>query len=132
MPRKPSQETRAKDYMNKLGLTYEEALQMVKDDDTIDNGGKCDWEVELTPEQKKVQRKARMADREVSKEKSKRTRKENPDKQGLISKMEEVLNTLADEEVVVLNAEREIAFLYNGTSYKLTLSAPRTPKALTD
>lgn len=132
MPRKASQEQRAKTYMSKLGLTYEEALQMVIDDDTIDNGGKCDWEQELTPEQKKVQRKARMADREVKKEKSKRTRKENPDKMELIGKMKEVLDDLADEEVVVLNAERELTFIYNGTAYKLTLSAPRVPKAPED
>lgn len=132
MPRKADQETRAKKYMNLLNVSYDEALQMVKDDDTIDNGGKCEWETELTPEQKKIQRKARMADREVSKEKVKRTRKENPDKQVLVSKIQEVLDTLADEEVVVLNAERELTFLYHGVSYKVTLSAPRTPKALAE
>ena len=127
MPRKPSQEERAKKYMNLLNASYNEALQMVKDDDTIDNGGKCDWEVELTPEQKKIVRKARMADREVKMEKTKRTRKENPDKQNLIEKFREVLEVEADE-LEVLNPEREIAFIYNGTRYKITLSSPRVPK----
>ena len=127
MPRKPSQEERAKKYMNLLNVSYNEALQMVKDDDTIDNGGKCDWEVELTPEQKKIVRKARMADREVKMEKTKRTRKENPDKQNLIEKFRDVLEVEADE-LEVLNPEREIAFIYNGTRYKITLSSPRVPK----
>jgi hypothetical protein len=127
MPRKPSQEERAKKYMNLLNVNYDEALQMVKDDDTIDNGGKCDWEVELTPEQKKIVRKARMADREVKMEKTKRTRKENPDKQNLIEKFREVLENETDE-IEVLNPEREIAFIYNGTRYKITLSSPRVPK----
>jgi hypothetical protein len=127
MPRKPSQEERAKKYMSLLNVSYNEALQMVIDDDTIDNGGKCDWEVELTPEQKKIVRKARMADREVKMEKTKRTRKENPDKQNLIEKFREVLEVEADE-LEVLNPEREIAFIYNGTRYKITLSSPRVPK----
>ena len=127
MPRKPSQEKRAKKYMKLLNVNYDEALQMVKDDDTIDNGGKCDWEVELTPEQKKIVRKARMADREVKMEKTKRTRKENPDKQNLIEKFREVLENETDE-IEVLNPEREIAFIYNGTRYKITLSSPRIPK----
>lgn len=127
MPRKPSQEERAKKYMKILNVSYNEALQMVIDDDTIDNGGKCDWEVELTPEQKKIVRKARMADREVKMEKTKRTRKENPDKQNLIEKFREVLETETDE-IEVLNPEREIAFIYKGTKYKITLSSPRAPK----
>lgn len=127
MPRKESIETRAKKYMNLLNVSYDEAVQMVKDDDTIDNGGKCDWEVELTPEQKKIVRKARMADREVKKEKTKRARKENPDKQNLIEKFREVLENETDE-IEVLNPEREIAFIYNGTRYKITLSSPRVPK----
>ena len=113
--------------MTLLNVSYDEALQMVKDDDTIDNGGKCDWEVELTPEQKKIVRRARMADREVSKEKVKRTRKENPDKRELMSEFEKVLDNLADE-FEVLNAEREIAFIYKGNKYKITLSSPRAPK----
>lgn len=127
MPRKPSVEERVKKYMTTLNLNYEDALKVVQDDDTIDNGGKCEWEKEMTPEQKKIARKARMADREVKKEKAKRTRKENPDKQNLIEKFREVLENETDE-IEVLNPEREIAFIYNGTRYKITLSSPRVPK----
>lgn len=128
MPRKPSVEERAKKYMKILNISYEEALQVVQDDDTIDNGGKCDWEVELTPEQKKIVRKARMADREVKMEKTKRTRKENPDKQELITSFANALYDKGVEDYEVLNPEREIAFIYNGTRYKITLSSPRVSK----
>ena len=128
MPRKPSQEERAKKYMKILNVSYDEALQMVIDDDTIDNGGKCDWEVELTPEQKKIVRKARMADREVKMEKTKRTRKENPDKQELITSFANALYDKGVEDYEVLNPEREIAFIYKGNKYKITLSSPRAPK----
>ena len=128
MPRKESIETRAKKYMGLLNVSYDEAVQMVKDDDIIDNGGKCDWEPELTPEQKKIVRRARMADREVKKEKQKRTRKENPDKKNLIVAISNALYDKGVEDYEITNAEREISFTYNGTAYKITLSAPRVPK----
>lgn len=128
MPRKPSVEERVKKYMTTLNLSYEDALKVVQDDDTIDNGGKCEWEKEMTPEQKKIARKARMADREVKKEKAKRTRKENPDKKELIVALANTLYDKGVEDYEITNAEREISFNYNGTAYKITLSAPRAPK----
>lgn len=128
MPRKPSVEERVKKYMTTLNLSYEDALKVVQDDDTIDNGGKCEWEKEMTPEQKKIARKARMADREVKKEKVKRTRKENPDKKDLIVALANALYDKGVEDYEITNAEREISFNYNGTAYKITLSAPRAPK----
>jgi len=90
MPRKESQETRAKKMMKLFDVDYEEALKMVQDDDLIDAGGKADWEEEMTPEQKKIARKARMADREISTEKVKRTRKEDDDKRELMNALENV------------------------------------------
>lgn len=128
MPRKPSQEERAKKYMSLLNVSYDEALQMVIDDDTIDNGGKCDWEVELTPEQKKIVRKARMADREVKVEKTKRTRKADENKQEIIDYLTRALDDIDGENIEVLNPEREIAFTRNGRQFKITLSSPRVPK----
>ena len=127
MPRMTRDEKVAK-YMKLLKVSKAEATQMVIDDETIDNGGKCDWEVELTPEQKKIVRKARMADREVKKEKVKRTRKENPDKKDLITALANALYDKGVENYEITNAEREISFTYNGTAYKITLSAPRVPK----
>ena len=41
-------------YMKAFNLTEEDAIKMIEDDALIDAGGKCDWEQEMTPEQKKA------------------------------------------------------------------------------
>lgn len=125
MPRETKEE-KIKKNMRLLGLTYEEAKKVVEDDEIIDKGGKCEWEVELTPEQKKAQRKARLADRAVSEKKTTRTREPNQDKRDLITTLQNALTEC--ENVVVANVEREITFTYNGVAYKITLSAPRKAK----
>lgn len=127
MPRKESKEVRAKKYAEVLNVSYEEALKVVEDDDIIDAGGKCDWETEPTPEEKKVMRKARMADRTVSAEKAKRTRAEDTDKRELMGALESLARDMG-EDVVVTNVEREIELTYNGRKFKITLSAPRGSK----
>ena len=117
--------------MRKLGMTEEEIAQALEDDATIDKGGKCDWEPELTPEQKKLVRKARMADREVKKEKVKRTRKPDEDKREIINYLAgiiEDLDAIDHLSIDVQNPEREICFTYNGRQFKITLSSPRAPK----
>ena len=127
MPRKEPKEVRAKKYMQILKCSYEEALKVVEDDDIIDAGGRCDWEEEITPEQKKVMRKARQADRVVTGEKSKRTRTEDTDKRELMKELETLAGDMG-ENVTVTNPEREIEFTYNGRKFKITLSAPRGSK----
>lgn len=127
MPRKESKEIRAKKYAEVLNISYEEALKVVEDDDIIDAGGRCDWETEPTPEEKKVMRKARMADRTVSTEKAKRTRAEDTDKRELMGALESLARDMG-EDVVVTNVEREIELTYNGRKFKITLSAPRGSK----
>ena len=124
MPRKEPKEVRAKKYAEVLKISYEEALKVVEDDDIIDAGGRCDWEEEMTPEQKKVARKARMADRTVTEGKAKRTRTEDTDKRELMGALESLARDMG-EGVVVTNVEREIEFTYNGRKFKITLSAPR-------
>lgn len=127
MPRKESKEVRAKKYAEVLDISYEEALKVVEDDDIIDAGGRCDWETEPTSEEKKVMRKARMADRTVSAEKAKRTRAEDTDKRELMGALESLARDMG-EDVVVTNVEREIELTYNGRKFKITLSAPRGSK----
>jgi len=127
MPRKESKEVRAKKYAEVLDISYEEALKVVEDDDIIDAGGRCDWETEPTAEEKKIMRKARMADRTVSAEKAKRTRAEDTDKRELMGALESLARDMG-EDVVVTNVEREIELTYNGRKFKITLSAPRGSK----
>lgn len=132
MPRKSKHDENVEKMMKVLKVSREEAEKIVADDELIDKGGRADWETELTPEQKKAQRKARLADRAVTETHAKHTRAENPDKRAIIEKVVEMLNNpsdeLAIENIEVLNAEREISFTANGTKYKLTLSAPRKAK----
>ena len=124
MPRKEPKEVRAEKYMKILKCSYEEALKVVEDDDIIDAGGKCDWETEPTAEEKKVMRKARMADRTVTEGKAKRTRAEDDDKRKLMSALETLAREMG-ETVEVTNPERELELIYNGRKFKITLSAPR-------
>lgn len=128
MPRKNAHDENVAKMMRLLKVSKEEAEKIVADDELIDKGGKCDWEVELTPEQKKAQRKARLADRTVSEKHTKHARAENPDKKDLIVCLTNALYDKGIEDYEILNAEREIAFTYNGTAYKITLSAPRKAK----
>lgn len=114
-------------YMDSLGLTRDEAMQLIADDVAIDKGAKL---FSLTPEQEKEAKKARQAERKptvYSFDTSKRTRKENPAKRELIRAFNSLLNTFEEcENSEVINPEREIVFHFRGTKYKLILSAPRS------
>ena len=104
-----------------LGCSYEEAYQMVLDDEAIERGDALPWD--LTPEQQKTVRKVRSASRTNHGAIKKRTHEVNDDKIGL---MKSLMNSItSDDEIKVLNDEREFEFKYNGVKYKVTLSAPR-------
>lgn len=126
MPKKVNNEEKIAQYMKTFDISREEAEQMIADDATIDGGGKCEWEQEMTPEQKKAIRQARMADREVKAEKTKRTRAEDADKRELIVTLMNAVAEVADGGIVLKNPEREFEFNFNGRKFKLTLSAPRS------
>lgn len=114
--------------MNILKCTYEEAYQIVLDDEAVDRGEPLPWD--LTPEQLKESKKARQADRAKPKEKVKRERKANENKKIIIA---DLLNFFQESEefenVEVLNAERQIAFSLGGKKYELTLVEKREKKA---
>lgn len=104
-----------------LGCSYEEAYQMVLDDEAIERGDALPWD--LTPDQQKTVRKVRSAPRTNRGAIKKRTHEVNDDKIGL---MKSLMNSItSDDEITVLNDEREFEFKYNGVKYKVTLSAPR-------
>jgi hypothetical protein len=114
--------------MNILKCSYEEAYQIVLDDEAVDRGEPLPWD--LTPEQLKESKKARQADRTKPKEKVKRERKVNENKQIIIA---DLLNFFQENEeiesVEVLNAERQIAFTLGGKKYEITLVEKREKKA---
>ena len=118
--------------LRKLGLSDAEIEQVLADDKRIDKGEKL---FELTAEQEKASKQARKADRaptvyKLDNTAGKRSKKVNTDKQYLIKAIVSGLKTycglLDENSVEVVNPERELIFHYNGTKYKVVLSAPRS------
>lgn len=116
-------------YMEKLGLSREEAEQLYKDEEENNLP-------ELTTEQKKVEKEMRQADRKKETAPRKRERKPDNDKRFLIDNF--VWSLTTDEEtngdnvnaenVIITKPEREIEFDYNGNHYRLVLMKPRKEK----
>lgn len=108
--------------MDKLDLTREEAIQLLRDDAD-------DVSVELTAEQKAVEKEMRQADRKQESTPRKRERKPDKDKQDLIQYLALSLHDNDNvNEWTITNHEREIEFTYNDVKYRLTLSKPRKEK----
>ena len=124
--------------MAKLGIYEEEARQVLEDDKRIDRGEKL---FELSAEQEKASKQARQADRKPTVYKldntnGKRSKKANADKQAIVNRLKATLNNWFESDsqctynactnIEVVNPEREFTFTYNGTKYKVVLSAPRS------
>ena len=122
----------AEKHMKTLGLSREDAIQLVLDDKAIDKGEKMDFD--LTPEQKKVSKKytgTGTKKRTVYKFDTKKRKKENPVKQTIIAEIEQFLlknDAICAENVEITNKERQIAFKICENDYELTLVQKRKPK----
>lgn len=118
--------------MKALDLTREEAIQLMVDDGVIDKMSVGQAESDLSPEQKAQAKKARQADREKGVYKfTKRERKPNPTKEGIISEIFTFLteNSSFDcENVEIVNKQGEIAFKVGEKSYSVKLTEHRAPK----
>lgn len=113
-------EQKIQQLMTALGISREEALQVIADDDAIDHGAKL---FELDPELAAGAKKARQVGRKAGTP-NKRERKEDTDKRFLI---EQLANALSDtQDLQITNPEREIVFTHNERKFKVVLSAPRT------
>ena len=113
--------------MRILGLSREEAIEMLTDDERIDKGEKL---FELSPEQKKASKTARQAPRKVDAygKTTTRERKADNDKHDLIQLIAKALWNSPDfvSQFEVTNPEREITLTANGRKFKIVLSAPRS------
>ena len=122
----------AEKHMKTLGLSREDAIQLVLDDKAIDKGEKMDFD--LTPEQKKVSKKytgKKKKKRTVYKFDTTKSKKENPVKQTIIAEIEKFLlknDAICAENVEITNKERQIVFKKDGNDYELTLVQKRKPK----
>lgn len=115
-------------YMEKLGLTLEEAEELYADE-------QADNLPELSAEQKSVVREMTQADRKKETAPCKRTRKIDKDKRLLILCLSDflvdfILDDKLDLEVEqhgvkIVNPERQIDFSFHGENYRLVLSKPR-------
>jgi hypothetical protein len=112
-----------------LGISREEAIQLIEDDKAIDRGAKM---FELDPELEKGAKKARQADRKPTNYQfTKRERKENPTKAAIIAEIAKFLaenSENACENVTITNKERQIAFKIGENDYEFTLVQKRKPK----
>lgn len=116
-------------HMKNLGLTREEAIQLIADDEAIDRmTSSKQIDGDLSDEQRKAKKKATQADRKktVYKFNTKKERKANNSKRELIAVLRSALEENGCSDIDVTNIEREIVFHSDGVKYKIVLSAPRS------
>jgi hypothetical protein len=131
-------EKRISHLMEKLNIQRQEAIQLIKDDETIDHLKTSELDNDLTPEQKAVIKKARQADRTPTVYKfTTRERKKDNIKAEIVNLLFNALqnevsasNTemlhIDAQNIVVENPERELTFTVEGRKFKIVLSAPRS------
>ena len=124
---KPAEEQNVYNNLRKMGLTDEEAKEVISADKAIDKGEKL---FELTEEQKQVEKKYKNTHTRTVKtaygQTQTRERKTDTDKRMLIDALVEKLENYADSgKVNITNAEREIELVFHDRKFKIVLSAPR-------
>lgn len=113
-----------------LGLTEEEADELLKADKAIDKGEKMPFD--LTKEQQEIAKSFTKTGTKTKKAptvyKFEKKKTENVPKAELIKKLEELLNNEGFIDVKIVNAERLISFSNGDNSFELTLTQKRKPK----
>lgn len=113
--------------MKNLGLTEQEARELLADDAKIDKGQKMAFD--LTPEQEKNAKKARATGtkKPTAYKFENRKRKENTEKRDILKAIFELAEDCWDNAELV-NPERQVDFHLNGNHYSITLTCHRPPK----
>lgn len=124
---KPTEERSVYNNLRKMGLTDEEAKEVISADKAIDKGEKL---FELTEEQKQAEKKYKNTHTRTVKtaygQTQTKERKIDTDKRMLIDALVEKLENYADSGTVdITNAEREIELVFHNRKFKIVLSAPR-------
>ena len=107
--------------LKNLGLTDEEIIKVIEDDEKIDKGEKL---FELPEELKQGAKKARSAGNCNGYTKTNREKKADPEKGKLIGDLLDGIGYA--ENVKIINHEREFTFEYKGRKFKVVLSCPRS------
>ena len=113
--------------MKTLGLTEQEARELLADDAKIDKGQKMAFD--LTPEQEENAKKARAtgSKKPTAYKLEKRKRKENAEKRDILKALFELAEDCWDNAELV-NPERQVDFHLNGNHYSITLTCHRPTK----
>ena len=115
--------------MKNLGLTEQEARELLADDAKVDKGEKMAFD--LSPEQEKNAKKARMTGtkkKPAAYKFEKKPRKENAEKREILKALFELAESNW-EQANLTNPERQVDFVLNGNSYSITLTCHRPPKS---
>lgn len=122
--------------MQGLKCGRDEAVEIFLADKAIDRGERMEFDLppELEKEAKKmanVTERKRKAPTVYNFDTSKKKRKENPTKAGIVAEIAKFLQEQSEnacENVNITNPERQIAFTIGENSYELTLVQKRKPK----
>lgn len=116
--------------MRVLEVNEKEADEILAYDMAVDQGKKTEYD--LTPQQEKETRKYRQADRKHTNYNfTKRERKPNATKGGLIQELYNFLTTGSGFEIInceITNKERQIAFGVGENKFEITLVQKRQKK----
>lgn len=130
MPSITKKETQKEAIMRILGVSSEEADQILADDKEVDRGKKMDWDMSDV-EHRKAMKNANADEHKKPKEPVKRERKANPTKGGIIAGLATFLTENAafnTQNVQIANPERTVTFQIGDNSFELTLIQKRKPK----
>lgn len=119
----PNQEKLIQQQMEILGLSREEAIELIESDKKIDKGEKL---FELADDLKAGAKKARQVTHHTIKSTAKREKKINNEKIEICESLMEGLKGMGVNDFSITNNEREFSFNFNGTKYKVVLSCPRS------
>ena len=119
--------------MRNLHLTEAEALDVIDADKCIDRGEKMEFDLpedkaKVAKEYAKINAKGKAP---TVYKFDKRERKANPTKQSIIAELAKFLTEQSEnacEDIVITNAERQVAFRIGDNNYELTLVQKRKPK----
>ena len=109
--------------MKKLGYSEAEIAEMLQADKEIDKGIAQDWDLSAE-EHKKAMKQANATEHKKPATPTKRERKIDVEKGGIMALIVEALAPIADSMGEVVN-EREVTFVHNAQKYKVTLAKPR-------
>lgn len=120
-------EAKIEKMMKSLGLTRDEAISLMREDEEVDKMTSKEVTSDLSAEQKKA---IKNATKTTSKprEKTKRERKVDETKKRLINDYRVLLEGLG-AEVEPLKTEAEMHFTFEGDNYTVKLIKHRPPKA---